>query len=566
MIRQVATTAKQVGGVSLFGSVGYGVYLYNTDEGTSRMIKAYSNLGPVVVQYRWLEFRQNYLSMLSEVTDAEWEELDNRHAKPTIELLGQLQGMYCKYGQTAAGLSNTFSDTWLTELRKLESDVPAQPLAIVQHTLREELGIDDLDSVISSMDEKPLGSASIGQVHRAVLRKSGREVAIKVQYPGVGHVFREDMKSIRRFASILAPEHIVTLDALEKQNAEEIDYTIEAANLREVENNMRKGGFLPSEVRVPLPVDDGIIKPTKAVLVMDLLPGPKLIEGIKAYYRQYAAQNNTTLEKLEAEAKRKIDEEGIPAKYDGPSAAQIQRYQRILRYKHGLINTTIAVYNQTLGRIRGRPIPYFDSTLPPNTPRIVDTLMRVHGHQMLRDGCFNADPHGGNFLLLPAENGDDNIIGMIDYGATKRLTRNERITACVLYAALYHRNEDLLFDLVKVGGYKSKYFRRDIIMKLMRFSYDTWGNDLLEGRNVQQFVDYVQAEDPWDEAADNLVMCSFMSVRLRSLALGMNHPVTCSEWWGPIAKQVLEDEGLPYEKWDRAMLEKYKPELNMQKT
>lgn len=56
-----------------------------------------------------------------------------------------------------------------------------------------------------------------------------------------------------------------------------------------------------------------------------------------------------------------------------------------------------------------------------------------------------------------------------------------------------------------------------------------------------------------------------MSIRLRSLFLGMNHPVKCSDWWGPMAEQVLKDEGLPYETWDMEQMEKYKPELNMQK-
>jgi hypothetical protein len=44
----------------------------------------------------------------------------------------------------------------------------------------------------------------------------------------------------------------------------------------------------------------------------------------------------------------------------------------------------------------------------------------------------------------------------------------------------------------------------------------------------------------------------------------MNHPVTCSSWWGPIAQKVLEDEGLPYEMWNTAMLKKYMPELNIE--
>ena len=53
----------------------------------------------------------------------------------------------------------------------------------------------------------------------------------------------------------------------------------------------------------------------------------------------------------------------------------------------------------------------YETVLPPNTPRIMEALMRVHGHQLLVNGFFNADPHAGNFLLLP-----DGRIGLIDYG------------------------------------------------------------------------------------------------------------------------------------------------------
>ena len=56
-----------------------------------------------------------------------------------------------------------------------------------------------------------------------------------------------------------------------------------------------------------------------------------------------------------------------------------------------------------------------------------------------------------------------------------------------------------------------------------------------------------------------------MSIRLRSLALGMNHPVRCSDWWGPMAEQILRDEGLPYESWTKDQMLKYQPELNMQR-
>ena len=144
------------------------------------------------------------------------------------------------------------------------------------------------------------------------------------------------------------------------------------------------------------------------------------------------------------------------------------------------------------------------------------------------------------------------------------LTEKERITACVLFAALGRNDKRMLFDICSVGGFKSKYGDKDVLYKLTQFAYDSWGRDVTGGMNVVQFMDDLKARDPWTDTPDNFVMCSFMSIRLRSLALGMNHPVKCSEYWAPIAEEELRRMGLPYETWDRAQLERYKPELNMQ--
>jgi len=414
-----------------------------------------------------------------------------------------------------------------------------------------------VEEIFSSFDPTPLGSASIGQVHRAKLKKDGRTVAVKVQYDDAEEKFYEDMETIRSFCSTFAPEHMITLDALEKQNALEMDYQLEAQNLRDISDNMKRHGLMPREVVVPQPMPE---LTTRRMLVMEYLPGPKLVDGLNEYFAEWATKHGTTLEDLEQEARRKIREEGIPAKYEGHSALTISLYRKVLQTYNLLAKVPVAVYNGSLGWLR-QPLPYpTPQKVPPNIPRIIDTLMRVHGYQLLADGEFNADPHGGNFLLLP-----DGRIGLIDYGATKRLSENERLTSCLLFAALHRNDEEMLFTMSKIGGYKSKYGRKDVLMKLIRFGYDSWGHDVTGGKNLQQFIDELKEADPWEEVPDNLVMAQFMSIRLRSLALGMNHPVKTSEWWGPLAEEMLRKKGLPYETWDYDQMLKYKPEINIQK-
>jgi len=552
-------------GTLLVGGAGAGSYLYSTDEGAKRSIQAYTTFAPVIIHYRLTELRDKYFAS---VPEEDWEALDEKYAKPVVQKLGELQGMYSKYGQTAAGLTNTLGDAWVRELRTLENEIPPRPLEVVRKTIEEETQ-KSLEETFSSFEEKPLGSASIGQVHKATL-KNGREVAVKVQYPEAQVLFQKDIHAIRAMCEWFAPEQVVTLEALENQNISELDYTNEAQNLLDIGNNMRKHGFMPKECMVPQPFPE---LTTRRMLVMELLPGPKLIDGMRAFYAEYAKKQGTTLKRMETQMRKKLEKEGIPDKYDGPSAAQIGSYQKMMKVRDGLVNFfLIGTYNALVAPIVRNIAPkksvkegdgklkYLQTSIPPNTPRIVDTLMRVHGYQLLVDGLFNADPHGGNFLLLP-----DGRIGLIDYGATKRLSERERISACVMFAALQRKDKDKLWQMAKMSGYKSKHMDPEVYYKLVQFGYDTWGKEVTGGLNVQQFMDDLKAKDPYYETPDNYVLASFMSVRLRALTLGMNHPVKCSEYWGEIAEAELHRLGLPYETWDEAQLLKYRPELNIQK-
>lgn len=558
--------AKRTGLVTMAATLGYGAYQYQTDEGSRRAMRAYSAFVPVVLHYRWLEAQAAYLGT---ITEEDYEKLDEKYAVPTVQKLGELQGMYCKYGQTAAGFTNTLGEKWIVELRKLENKVPPRSFECIRETVESETGL-AMEDIFESIDPEPLGSASIGQVHMAVLKEqavgtaSKQKVAVKVQYPEAQTLFQGDIRTIRSMCEYLAPEQLVILTAIEKQNATELDYTNEEANLRTIHRNMQQHGFLPHQVVVPRPIPLPLAPskpPSTRVLAMELIPGQKLIDGIHDYWRVWAKNHGTTLEQLEKEAREKIEKEGIPSKYDGPSASKLLWYQRWLRTKDTVGNIPIALYNGVRKLTGADSIPYKRSILPPNIPRIVNSLMKVHGYQLFSDGFFNADPHGGNFMLLP-----DGRIGLIDFGSTKRLTRNERLSACLLYAALARKDEKMIFDLCEVGGYKSKYGDKEVLWKLTLFGYDSWGKDLMGNANIQTFMDELKRKDPWEEVPDNLVMAQFMSIRLRSLALGMNHPVRCSEYWGPIAEEILIKEGHPYETWDYQKLLDHKPELNIQKS
>ena len=499
-------------GVAAAGGA-YATYLYQTNEGTRRAVIAYSTFLPIIARYRYVEWRDR------DSKSEEYAALDAQYAADAVAAMGELQGMYCKYAQTAAGMATTLSDVWVQELRKLEDQVPPRSIEDVFQTIEEETGA-HWSETFATFDPVPLGSASIGQVHRATLKSDPTQVvAVKVQYANARRLFKKDMRTIRAMCTLAAPEQLFMLDALEEQNGAELDYTLEAASLREVARNMKRHGLAPREVVVPHPID-GLS--TKRLLVMELLPGPKLIDGLRAYGRAVAKREGTTLEALEANMKAKFESGDIAPKYNGSSARQIERYLAFMVARDAACNFAIRIWNWVVQFIGARVVslllpelellswerlqlPLMSTTLPPNGPRVIDTLMRVHGYQMLCDGVFNADPHGGNFLMLP-----DDRIGLIDFGATKRYSRNERLMACLTFAALAKNDEQMLLDLVLVTGYKSKYNDKEVVTKLMQFAYDSWGKDVTGGKNVIEFTDELKRRDPWQEVPDNFVMGQLM--------------------------------------------------------
>ena len=101
-----------------------------------------------------------------------------------------------------------------------------------------------------------------------------------------------------------------------------------------------------------------------------------------------------------------------------------------------------------------------DDTAVAAVAHTVDILMRVHGTQLLRDGVFNADPNGGNFLLL-----SDGRIGLLDFGATKRLTREERLLGAVREIVLLLSYCILQFNVDQFSRLQSCLSRRKASMR-----------------------------------------------------------------------------------------------------
>ena len=190
-------------------------------------------------------------------------------------------------------------------------------------------------------------------------------------------------------------------------------------------------------------------------------------------------------------------------------------------------------------RVLGHDVAYAEPMLDFNPARIMSTLCRVHGHELLKDGLFNGDPHAGNFLLLK-----DGRIGCIDYGQVKRLTTSERHWLCKVYLALRDDDADRLRSLAQEIGMRTRYNLDYTRQKMLTFALDRDGRDVTDGLNFQQFLDKMFANDPWDEVVPVVIMPSRLCMFLRGIGLMMDHPLSLVKEFAPIAERVLREEGV----------------------
>ncbi|MEU6478325.1 AarF/ABC1/UbiB kinase family protein [Streptomyces sp. NPDC047017] len=163
-------------------------------------------------------------------------ELQQRTADQLFKVLGELKGGAMKFGQALSvfesALPEEVAGPYRAALTKLQEAAPPMPTRTVHAVLEERLGA-DWRELFEEFEDKPSAAASIGQVHRAVWH-DGREVAVKVQYPGAGDALVSDLSQLSRFARLLGPlipgMDIKPLIAeLKDRVSEELDYGLEAA-------------------------------------------------------------------------------------------------------------------------------------------------------------------------------------------------------------------------------------------------------------------------------------------------------------------------------------------------
>ncbi|MGW5850839.1 ABC1 kinase family protein [Streptomyces sp. NPDC055254] len=207
-------------------------------------------------------------------------ELQQRTAEQLFRTLGELKGGAMKFGQALSvfesALPEEVAGPYRAALTKLQEAAPPLPAATVHQVLADRLG-EDWRDLFQEFEDKPAAAASIGQVHRAVWH-DGRQVAVKVQYPGAGEALLSDLKQLGRFAGLLGPlvpgmDIKPLIKELRDRVSEELDYELEA----EAQRTHADAFEDDPDVVVPDVVHQG-----DEVLVTEWMEGTPLSEVIAA--------------------------------------------------------------------------------------------------------------------------------------------------------------------------------------------------------------------------------------------------------------------------------------------
>jgi len=202
--------------------------------------------------------------------------MDN--VRQMVDVMGEMKGAAMKIGQLLSTDPDFVDSSFAERLASLQRDAPPMDYVTLSTQIEDALDL-PIDQLFSYFDPDPIGSASIGQVHRATLN-DGRDVAVKVQYPGIVQSIDTDMNNLRRMlrlgrvfmtkerADAFVEEARTTIMA-------ESDYTTEAENLR----RFRKHFADWDDIRIPEPIDEFT---RKTVLVMEYIDGEPFHEAVNA--------------------------------------------------------------------------------------------------------------------------------------------------------------------------------------------------------------------------------------------------------------------------------------------
>ena len=224
------------------------------------------------------------------MTEIPQQQHEEQMGELIFSVLSQLRGTAIKISQQLSMEAEILPATIRDKLQSACHKVPPINRALVRKQLVQELG-DIPTKLFKAFDSQAFSAASLGQVHRASSHK-GQDLAVKVQYPGIGATIESDLKMVEKMLWLLTKtnkampkKHVLELVICEVKNRlnEEVDYDNEASNLRWFKNSLTLEGIV-----IPYVVDE--LSATR-VVTMEMLFGQHIDEWLSTMPNQASRDN-----------------------------------------------------------------------------------------------------------------------------------------------------------------------------------------------------------------------------------------------------------------------------------
>eukprot|EP00984_Skeletonema_dohrnii_P018175 scaffold8418_cov102-Skeletonema_dohrnii-CCMP3373.AAC.2 len=424
--------------------------------------------------------------LTEEEEEQTWNEQHAYGADTLSKTVMSMQGFYVKAAQIISSRPDSIPQEYADALSVFTDDNDPLPVEVIKEVIEEELLVqrgEKFNDVFEEFDEVPLGSASVAQVHRAVLTKKygGGEVAVKVQRPSIEDKLMGDVANLKRIAKVFRELHVdlpvdyyAVFTELEEQLKDEFDFEVEAASMERMHNILttnENGEKRESPIVTPRSIPALV---SKRVLVMEFLKG-------------------VPLSRASDEMKRK----GIAA-----DDVEVKLFAR----------------------------------------KLLKSLTTAFGWSILESGFFHADAHPGNIFIL-----DDGRIGLIDFGQVKQVNSDFReAVAKVILALDARKSDDNPDDLVRIGTYAAglgiklkddvpAHGHAAMAMWLFDGSVETYPEGYDESETSPNSPLKAMKDFPKD-----IVLLARSTVLVKGMAKRFGIRWSLSQEWAPIARRVLK--------------------------
>ncbi len=239
-------------------------------------LKRYKDLAGLFLKYGRSDLVTNSgLDDLIPDSDHPTETITDPKAEELAKDLETMGPIYIKIGQVLSSRPDLLPPAYIAALTRLQDKLPPFSFGEVEKIVESELGV-RISKAFQEFEAKPVASASLGQVHRAVLR-DGRAVAVKIQRPDIHEELAKDLEALKELTTFADTNTDIgrryhfgeMLEEFKENLARELDYRQEAKHLQIIAENLAEY----ENIVVPLPVDDYT---TSRVLTMDYIRGKKI--------------------------------------------------------------------------------------------------------------------------------------------------------------------------------------------------------------------------------------------------------------------------------------------------